>query len=1267
MNPPRPFDANRVPLAPGLRLLEASAGTGKTFALAHLVLRLVGEAGRPLSRLLVVTFTEAATAELRDRIGQRLQQALAALEDPAREANDAVLATWLGERRQEPAAEQARLRGRLLLALEELDAADVTTIHGFCRRTLQRQALEAGRSPTLQVESEGESRIAEVVHDYGQAQLLPLPAPLLAGLRAAGVQAATLAAVLRQLDGDPALELDPPPDLPGWNEPLPTWLPQLWEERWRSFRELWRERGHELEECLREEARRWREEFGVSRSGDYSPRPRRQRSEELAEWIDAQPPEGDYGAVRRQPLLTGYYHPGPFSAIARNLEQPDDGRVRLPQPELMEAVAALVDGPAELVRLHAAHQGRHELRRRRERAGVTTFSQLLADLDPGPNGLGAAALLDAVGDRYDAALVDEFQDTDPIQWRILRRAFGGGRHPLLIVGDPKQAIYRFRGGDLATYLRARAEATEVFELSENRRSTDALIDGLNALMAPGLPRSHLSVPPVRARAGRAAPQPPQPPIEVLWLGQPDRPPPSRSALEGELPGPMAATVVELLERGLSLAEGSGQRPLRPDDICLLVHQHRQAEALRAALERRGVASRLVSRADVFASPAATSLQRLLDALADPADANRLRLLAVSPLLGWDAAQLTTDPQRQTGGLAGRLARLAEQLPQRGLLGVLADLIDGERMACLAMSGRWLADLQQVAALVQERLHADQLGAQAAADWLRRLRLDPDRAVPEEHQAHSDRVDGAVSVVTIHRSKGLEYPVVICPTLWSAASGPRPRSGRGSGGRWQPPGAAAPRLDLHLDTRWGAGLEARRQQGQAEEAERERLAYVAVTRARDLLLLAWGPAADQRGGPLFPWLFGEPPPSEREEDPVAAAPPEHWQERLRQRIAAGDLPVTLRTPPPADGPRWRPRSAGAAELACGPVPRQESIDRFWGRSSYTSWTQAAHGGAAAPDEGRDTLDPEADSETGPEAEIEPDRNTDAETEPATQQENGPLARFPRGAAAGDCLHRILERIELTRPLAEADNRRVVEQELRRAGLDGAWTASALEGLERMRRTPFGGGLGRLAPADLPPDSRLAEMGFDLRIDLVRSADLARAFREYPGGPFGVDYATRLAGLPIASRGFLTGSIDLVFRATGVDGQERWWVADWKSNWLGRRDENGEPLACGPRHYGATAMAQLMAASHYPLQAHLYLVALHRYLGWRLPGYKPEKHLGGYAYVFLRGTPGPRTGGKAAARIPGMVVEQPPLARLLALDMALGGTAPAGASARAEEEA
>ncbi|MEB3331096.1 MAG: UvrD-helicase domain-containing protein, partial [Synechococcaceae cyanobacterium] len=999
----RPFDPNGFDLDPGIRLLEASAGTGKTYALAHLVLRLVGERGVLLPRLLVVTFTEAAAAELRDRIGRRLQEALAGLERSGEqdERSDPVLRQWLaGQSRQPP----GRLRGRMLLALEELDGADITTIHGFCRRTLQRQALEAGRPPELRLETGGEALLDQVVHDLWQRQLLPLPAHLLDGIVSRGVTPALLKQLLRQLDGDPALSLAPLPAGMAPEQPLAEVLLPWWQERWQHFQNDWPQRGRALQADLQEAARQWK----ASEAGDskpYAASARRDRCGELDLWLAGQDARGDAGAAARQELLRTYYHPGAFTQVAQRLEGLERP-IRLPQETLMRTIADLVDGPAERALLHACHWCRCELQRRRRQAGVSSFAQLLEDLDPGATASEPTPLLEAVGQRYDAALVDEFQDTDPIQWRILRLAFGRGAHPLVIVGDPKQAIYRFRGGDLDTYRAARAAAIEVHDLQENRRSTAALVTALNGLMAGGMLRSDLKVPPVQPRARRAGPD--GPPVTLLWLAGAGDQIPTRSELEQALPGSIASLVLELLEQGLELQEDDSTRLLQPSDICLLVSSHRQAESLRSALEQRGVASRLVSRADVFASPAATALQRLLDALADPADANRQRLLAASPLLGWSATQIADlDPGRWST-LAAELAGLAGRLSSRGLLGVLADLINEAAMARLAASGRMLADLQQVAELVQQRVHREQLGPEAAADWLRRLRLEPDREPPEEHQAHSDRSDDAVSVVTIHRSKGLEFPVVICPTLWQAAS-----SQSSTGLRWLPPGAAAPQLDLHLDRRWGAGAEAARQNRAAEDAERERLAYVAMTRARHRLVLAWGPARNQQSSPLQPWLL----PSC---DPDEARTPAAWREALEQSLQERGLEIALRDAPAAGSSRLH-APAPSQSLSNGPVP-QRPFERGWGRSSYSSWTAGSHPplDPTSLEEGRDTADadlqPEMESALRPGIASEPASGSEADD--SCWSDQGPLGGFARGAAAGDCLHRILERLALDAPLASA---------------------------------------------------------------------------------------------------------------------------------------------------------------------------------------------------------------------------------------------------------
>ena len=363
----QPFEANNFPLDCGIRLLEASAGTGKTFALAHLVLRLVTEEGLGLRRLLVVTYTEAAAAELRDRIATRLQLALTALESqepananpaepPSSPAVDATLAAWAETRwSKEAGQEPTLLRGRLLLALEELSAADITTIHGFCRRTLQRQALEAGCAPELRIETQSDGLVAQVVHDYWQQQVLPLPLHLVAGLHNARIDPELIETLLTTLDGDPALRLEPLPPGSCESTPLGEILPTLFRQRWGDFLAQWRERGEALVKEFCSTAAQWSSQRTADgkapRIQPYATRHTKDRVAELNDWIATQPTEGDYEAVRNHILLSGYFHPGSFCRMARKLEgkQPQ----RLPQASLLRSVADLVDGPAELVVLHA--------------------------------------------------------------------------------------------------------------------------------------------------------------------------------------------------------------------------------------------------------------------------------------------------------------------------------------------------------------------------------------------------------------------------------------------------------------------------------------------------------------------------------------------------------------------------------------------------------------------------------------------------------------------------------------------------------------------------------------------------------------------------------------------------------------------------------------------------------------------------------------------------------------------------------------------------
>ena len=1205
------FEANAYPLTSGVRLLEASAGTGKTFALAHLVLRLVTEQSLSLDQLLVVTFTEAAADELRDRIGRRLDTALQGLlhrerHDTAWPEIDAVLKNWL-EQHGQTSTQRRRLASRLLEALEALERADITTIHGFCRRSLRRQALQSGQSLDLALDDDPQTLATQVAHDLWRDEVLRLDPRDVGGLLQAGLSPEALASALHRLDGDCAIRIaedaEPISAEQSLAEAFPSWLLN----RWEQFIEQWREQGMVLEQALRSCAAEWRS-LGATNTKPFSSRPTRDRCQELDHWTEqisnAREAPVHYDDVRDQALLGGYFHPGSFEKTARSCGEDDPN---LPSPALQTAIAALWDGPAEQTWRYLLIRGLTLISERRRQRGVVGFSGLLDALDPAGNS-DAESWLTPLRARYRVALIDEFQDTDPLQWRLLKTAFATPNHLLLMVGDPKQAIYRFRGGDLSTYKTARQDADRIDALLDNRRTTPPLMRGMNQLMAPGLQLSELNVPEVTPRSCAEPVSLPkgQASLQVLDINPEDQDSEiSRTAVEDTIPSIATNLILQTLEN---------DQELDPSDFCILVSKHRQAEAIRAALATAGLPSRLVSQGDVFTSPGASDLQTFLDALARPAHSGGLRQLAVSSLLQWTSGKLAdSENNGELDLLASQVQRLAAELPRLGLMGCLARLMDGQTLADLSSRGRRLGDLQQCARLVQDTMHRQGLDASSGADWLRRQRLHPPETIQEQRQPFSDLAASAVAVVTVHRSKGLQYPVVICPYLWEA-----PSSGKGP--LWRvPPGSDPASWRVALNPHWGLGHAASHHDQKESQAEAERLAYVAITRAERHLVLFEAKAARQEGNPLAPWL-----------EPLADSP--------ASLISRRRVELTPETR------RWRPHM-GQRDLSCGPVPAH-GFDRSWGRSSYSAWI-SGHDGvkASSPDprsleEGRDVdartvSDSESLSGSVPGEAVDPD--------------DSPLGLFPRGAAAGDCLHRILEQIPFDQAIAQDSNRALVERELTRSGLETNLVDGVLEGLSTLMQAPFGGPLGNLQLQSLHSGRRLHELSFDLPVAhegrAVGPRQLASAFRMQPDQRFGGSYADSLENLDFLSRGFLTGSIDLVFTDSDDPDTARWWVADWKSNWIGERDMDGRPMHCGPRHYSQNAMEEQMHLHHYPLQAHLYLVALHRFLQWRLDGYQPQRHLGGYAYIFLRGVS--RKGGS------GVILEQTPLKRLRRLDAVLRG--------------
>ena len=943
--------------------------------------------------------------------------------------------------------------------------------------------------------------------------------------------------------------------------------------------------------------------------------------------------------------------------VVADLRAAEHGAPDAPAPVLSHRDAAAVAGwtlgdpaarlePATSDDAVAAARHRFAVRTRealraRKRAGhildwddlLVLLRDALADPATGPDAC------ERVRSRYRVVMVDEFQDTDPVQWEILERTFHGLR-TLVLIGDPKQAIYAFRGADVVTYLRATGAAGTRETLGVNWRSDAALVAALGQVW-DGVPLGdrRILVHPVGAHhEERSLVGPAGAPVRIRLAdraacGMPPGKNPGAPAARDVIARDVADDVVRQLgadvrvrERQRSADGGDTvtERPLAPGDIAVIVQRNEDGRLVRDALRARGLPVVLTGTQSVFGTPAAQQWLTLLVALGGLAQPRLARAVALTDFVGWSAAHLATADDDALDSLARTVRAWAAELGDRGVAALMERIWGSAGVVARVLARddgeRHLTDLRHVG----EALHAAAVEARGGVAFLTawlRARIDEAGADADEERSRRLESDAAaVQVVTVHRAKGLEYPVVYAPFLWNrwVAGTPDPL-------RFHDPVTGERILDVGGKGRpeYAVG---KRLHGDEESGEQLRLAYVALTRARSQVVVHWAPTSQNTvHGPLHRLLFGERGLDGSLPD-VAPVPSRDDAARAHLEALAARSGGGITVERCGDGPSsGSPALAHAPTLAHAPAAPlavrtfDRRLDRAWARLSYSALTARAHEAAyAEPEEVGVIYEPEVRPQDE-EAVAVPALPDPAETFLS------PLGAMPGGTAFGTVVHELFEQVDFAAP----DVAGALVEAAADAGADGLGVApeDLAAGLLPVLHTPLGPLAGGRALADITRADRLDELEFELPLaggDTprygARLGGLARLLREHlPAGDVLAGYADALAEVDDrALRGFLTGSIDAVLRVPGADGIPRFLVVDYKTNRLGT---HGEPLTAWD--YRGSAMAEAMRHAHYPLQALLYSVALHRFLRWRLAGYRPEVHLGGALYLFVRGMCGPET--------------------------------------------
>lgn len=1115
------FDLLKAPLDHGTKaLIEANAGTGKTWNIQNLYLRLLLEQGWLPAEILVVTFTEAATAELRDRIRANIAAALAHLVSNVSDDDPAIAQIVT----QATSVNQGKdLALHLRRALAAFDEAGIFTIHGFCQRSLTRYAFDTQANFDCELKPPLKELIRECVVDFMQSEIVQgnlLPFTL----------NEYLAHATLLLDSVDAIEFGPETS-----------------DVVKSFEEL---RDAIKNSALPKNQKKIKEQFA-----------------DLQSMLSQQP------GIEKFDTKTVEF----LEKIAKNNTAKRDA------PALVDAISDYLEQPKlqSLEKLRDyLRNGQHGFAARKSQRNLMEYNDLLTNMREALKAGAHCPLAQLLRQQWRAALIDEFQDTDSTQFTIFRTIFDHPDSLLYVIGDPKQAIYGFRGGDIHAYLAARegVDPNNQFSLSQNYRSAAALIEGINTLFnQPNLFGSTTggnSISYQASTSGRAPARtllqngsPATAPLRLLWCTGDDQ---GEAIGKTEAEAAITKLFVAKIAQDLSSnseyrfreADGS-EKALSPGDIAILVVTHKQAATMQRHLRKLNIPSVIYKSGNIFASEDAQHLYWVLKAMLEP---NRPRSVKAALLTPWCGITHQELPRVSEEGLknddgatiehADRFAACGALWHKYGVLRALTKMLEHydsyTLLAQLPTCERRITNLRHLSELVHQKERTESLSPPDLLKWLQG-EIDEPNPEDELHEQRMESDSRAVTILTIHKSKGLQFPLTYLPYLCLLEVKDPTRSKH----NW------VVSIDTHGSRRKVCPLSAKAQEGHKsayvndEEAENMRLLYVAMTRAEHACTMMVSDKFNSSSKPI--------------EGATKQLVPSSPSDGSGISVETFSLTEMLNI----GSPKYRPSCAGEVLVA---PPEAPALESNWSILSYSGMVQ--HGGTRPillkPDAGSDEVVAEDTSET-----------TDS---------------LKGGTAAGLCLHAILEQLDFTHVKADCWPDVNDEKLIKKAAIDfGVFKGdlqtnepiyrriTELIGNTLRRALPTTGGstAATFALTDITKDNTRREWEFYFNVPQAVKLDnlkeLGLSFRASSDKRCGV----------------MTGSIDLLFRHG-----ERYWFADWKSDNL--------------VDYSCDGLEIAMRERNYLFQAIVYAVALHKHLQQTLgANYDFEKHFGGGLYYFVRG--------------------------------------------------
>ncbi len=1217
------LDPLKAPLS-GIQLIDASAGTGKTYTISALITRLIIEKNLGIGKILVVTFTEAATKDLKGRIRQALMNCLYGLEGKAIPPDDRFINDLA---RAVPDRAQAAFL--LKNAISGFDEAAIYTIHGFCQRMLQEFALESGCPFDAELATDTSDLCMEIVEDFLRKKTYaetPLFSDFVKKELAPGPLYNLWQQYLRR-----SIHV-----LPGKREysdlaDLRKKTEKAYEQAFDMVKGAWKRSRTEVERVLLGHE-------GLNRNMYRRP--------SVGKWIaEMDRIFGDEGQsclelfdkfekftsdVLARATKKGYTPPDhPFFATCQSLLDKKTALTGIFEQNLM------------LLKHEFSAYMRAEYPKRKAQRQLIDFDDLLTMLYQGLRGARGDEMARKIRERFPAALIDEFQDTDPVQYKIFKRIYGKCAglnhhdHLLYLIGDPKQSIYQFRGADIFSYAQAARDVDQRNSLDTNYRSEPGMVEAVNTLFSPRNPFLFpwIAYAPVKS-AGKA------PVLHIkglsqddpltIWILDGETKPITKKKAEQQILPAITAEIIRLLDlaaRHEAVFRGSEDRVLGPGDIAVLTRTNREARQVRNSLAMAGVPCVIQSSEDVFASDEALEILRILQAVLNPGTPELVKAALATRLFGQDASSLwrLSHDDLAWGRIMSRLAWYNQLWNEFGVMAMFRKLIDHEgaraRLLSHPMGERRITNCLHILEILHRKELSSHGGPAGLLNTLceKILLARQGGQSPEEHEVRLESDGDKVQIVTIHKSKGLEYPVVFVPFMLGNTRSNNTKPIIFHAG--EDPDTLTVALDADAIERHRAMAE------REEKAENLRILYVAVTRAINRCYVAWGPEKDTETSALA-YLFRDyfQPKGEAAGKATMPCSSEGLIKCLVPLEKASGGRIRIR-PVPADE-RVPVLEKTHKEIRLTKRRFTKRIDQGWRLTSFSAITRPRDDNSTVKPlsaVGTDTW-AEEPGITGKDASM----GTDSGESPAGTYS---ILDFPRGARAGIFLHDVMEHVDFElvgRDQVADEVMGLVDQKLKEHGFDHIWLEPVTDMLKRVLNTDLGPGPAPLCLSGIPLSRRLSELEFYYPLDRPDLDGLAhllasRGLAGQEGFPWAGRQDLKLTG------GFMRGFIDLLFEHGG-----RYFIIDWKSDFLGPGEDD----------YALSELQTRMVSESYVLQYYIYTLAVHRYLSSRLPGYDYQHHFGGVYYVFLRGVKRGRHG-----LLHGIFHDRPPLEAIEAMERLL----------------